>query len=119
VDWALVRARKGFYADLAPMPDMRALWAYIERYRPIVLTGVPSEVEEAPHNKRAWVRKHLGHHVEVLCCASREKCLHARPGDILIDDWEKYRHLWLAKGGVWVTHRDAESTIRELTVLGF
>jgi hypothetical protein len=29
-----------------------------------------------------------------------EKCLYAQRGDILIDDWEKYRHVWEASGGV-------------------
>lgn len=72
------------------MPDMAELWSYVEPYRPIVLTGVPSMVAEAPDNKRAWVGKHLGGDVEVRCCRSNEKCLHARPGDILIDDWNRY-----------------------------
>lgn len=118
VDWQKVRAFAGFYEGLPPMPDMHDLWAYIERHRPIVLTGVPSSVEEAPVNKRAWVRKHLGAHVEVRCCRSKDKSLHAAPGDILIDDWEKYRHLWVAKGGRWVTHRSAAESIRELRALG-
>jgi hypothetical protein len=54
----------------------------------IVLTGVPSSVPEAADNKRAWARKHLGEHVRVICCLAKEKCKHAKPGDILIDDWE-------------------------------
>jgi hypothetical protein len=119
VDWKAVRAVPGFYVNLPPMPDMHLLWAYIERHRPIVLTGVPHSVEEAPENKRAWVRKHLGSHVEVRCCQSSGKCEHAAPGDILIDDWEKYRHLWVAKGGLWITHTNAADTILQLEALGF
>jgi hypothetical protein len=84
-----------------------------------VLTGVPDSVEEAPENKRAWVRKHLCSSVEVRCCRSREKCLHAASGDILIDDWEKYRDLWLSKGGQWITHKSAAETIAALTAIGF
>jgi hypothetical protein len=118
VDWAAVRVVKDFYLDIPPMADMPALWARIARYRPIVLTGVPFSVEEAPDNKRAWVRRHLGAQVEVRCCRSREKCLHAAGGDVLIDDWEKYRHLWLAKGGVWITHRSAAETVAALDALG-
>jgi hypothetical protein len=83
-----------------------------------VLTGVPVSVAEAPEHKREWIRRHLGAHVEVRCCRSREKSLHAAPGDILIDDWEKYRHLWVAKGGVWITHRNAATTIAALQALG-
>ena len=109
---------KGFYFDIPPMADMEALWRRIERHRPIVLTGVPKEVAEAADNKRAWVARHLGDQVEVRCCRSREKCLHAAPGDVLIDDWEKYRHLWIEAGGIWITHRGATETSAELERVG-
>lgn len=118
VDWYAVRALDNFYLNLPPMPDMPDLWRHVEPYQPIVLTGVPGLVAEAPENKRAWVRRHLGDHVEVRCCRSADKSRHAVPGDILIDDWEKYRHLWLAKGGRWVTHRSAAATIQQLVALG-
>jgi len=114
VDWRAVRAVSGFYAEIQPMRDMRELWDFIAPYNPIVLTGVPSSVEEAPDNKRAWVRKHLGDHVEVRCCLSKEKCLHAQAGDILIDDWVKYRNLWVRAGGRWITHISAAITIETL-----
>lgn len=119
VDWKAVRAVPDFYLNLPPMADLDELWTHIERHNPIVLTGVPWSVKQAPENKRAWVRKHLGPHVEIRCCRSKEKCLHAAPGDILIDDWEKYRALWIEKGGRWITHRSASETIRELRALGF
>jgi hypothetical protein len=118
VDWERVCAVKDFYLGIPPMADMEQLWRRIERHRPIILTGVPRSVPEAPDNKIAWVARHLGGHVEVRCCKSREKCLHAAPGDVLIDDWEKYRHLWLEAGGVWITHRSAIETADELARLG-
>jgi hypothetical protein len=118
VDWKAVRAVPGFYRAIPPMADLALLWDAISHHNPIVLTGVPAAVKEAPDNKRAWVAEHLGAHVEVRWCRSREKSLHAAPGDVLIDDWEKYRDLWIAKGGRWVTHRSADATIRELRALG-
>ena len=93
------------------MPDLDALWARIERHKPIVLTGIPSSVAEAAENKR-------GDHVEVRCCLAREKSLHASPGDILIDDWDKHKKLWLKAGGIWITHTSAADTGRQLTELG-
>jgi len=66
---------------------------------------------------RAWVRRHLGDTVEVRCCLSKEKYKHCRPGDILIDDWEKYRALWVEAGGIWITHRSAEQTVEALQSL--
>jgi len=118
VDWALVRAVTDFYLHIPPMPDMQLLWDRIARHSPIVLTGVPEAVPEAADNKCAWVRRHIGDHVEVRCCRSKAKCLHASPGDILIDDWEKHRHLWIAAGGLWITHRSAAETSEALTQLG-
>jgi len=120
VDWQKVRAVKGFYADMPPMADMTTLWDFVSQLspKPIVLTGIPLSVEEAPDNKRGWVERHLGGSVEVRCCPSKDKSLHCRPADILIDDWDKYRHLWLAKGGRWITHTSAENSIKQLLELG-
>ena len=118
VDWKAVRGVKDFYLGMPPLQDMRQLWDYVSPLKPIILTGVPKLVQEAPGNKVAWVRKHLGPDVEVRCCLSKEKALHCKPGDILIDDWEKHKHLWLAAGGVWITHVSAEQTIDDLWKMG-
>lgn len=119
VDWKAVRAAKDFYLNIPPMADLEVLWKRIERYTPIVLTGVPYSVQEAPDNKKAWVAKNLGDHVEVICCKSAHKSHVTKPGDILIDDWEKYRHLWVARGGVWITHTSAVNTSLSLDAMGW
>ncbi len=116
IDWSVVGTVPDFYLNLPPMDDMHILWNFVCDMRPIILTGVPNEekVPEAADNKRQWVRTHIGSNVEVRCCRSSEKCLHAKPGDILIDDWEKYRSRWEKAGGIWITHTDALSTIEQL-----
>jgi hypothetical protein len=116
VDWELVRQRKHFYLNLPPMPDFQVLWSFIAPLKPIVLTGVPFSVLEAADNKRLWARRWLGD-TEVRACRSSEKCLHAKPGDILIDDWEKYRRKWEKAGGIWITHTSAANTIAQLSAL--
>ena len=118
VDWEAVRAIKGFNLHIPPMSDLAALWARIERHSPIVLTGTPSTVPEAADNKCAWARKHLGAHVAVICCPAREKYLHAGSGNVLIDDWDKYKDLWVAAGGRWVTHKSAADTARQVSEMG-
>lgn len=118
VDWDAVRSVPDFYLGIPPMADLGELWTRIARYNPIVLTGIPWSVAEAAENKRAWVKRNLGAHVEVRCCRSKEKCMHAQPGDILIDDWEKYRQLWLDAGGIWITHTSAADTDRALAGMG-
>jgi hypothetical protein len=119
VNWASIAGVPNFYANIPPMKDLPVLWRYIADFEPIVLTGVPYSVPEAPENKKSWVRKNLGPHVEVRCCPSKEKYKHATPGDLLIDDWEKYRNLWVQAGGVWITHTSAEETVGQLRRLGF
>lgn len=114
VNWKLVRAHEGFYADLPPMPDFEELWSELAGHDPILLTGVPDNVPEAMDNKRAWVDKHIGKHQRMIGCRSKHKCLHGKPGDILIDDWEKHKHHWLAMGGIWITHISATDTIHHL-----
>jgi hypothetical protein len=114
VDWSAVNAYPDFHFDIPPMADMLALWNFVLPFKPIILTGVPASISIAANNKVRWVRKHLGDNVEVRCCLSKEKWLHADPGDILIDDWEKYKHLWEGTGGVWITHKSAAETISQL-----
>lgn len=114
VRWEWVREREGFYVEIPPMADMEELWYAVEPFKPIVLTGVPSSVTEAYDNKKAWVVRHLGEHVPMIGCKSKEKCRYAKPGDVLIDDWEKYRHLWERAGGYWITHVSAASSVRAL-----
>jgi hypothetical protein len=120
VDWGKIKNYPNFYEGIPPMRDMRMLWSFLMRCvkNPIVLTGIPNpDIKEAPANKKAWVRKHLGAGVEVICTRSREKHKECKPGDILIDDWTKYRHLWEDAGGIWVTHTSAEDTVKQLTKL--
>jgi hypothetical protein len=118
IDWTAVREVKDFHLNIPPMADLQLLWTRIERYQPIVLTGVPKEIAEAPANKRAWVSKYLGPKVQVRCCEASEKWMHAQRGDILIDDSEEHRKSWVKAGGIWVTHRGAEGTIALLDIMG-
>ena len=78
-----------------------------------MLPGVPTSVPTAAADKRRWDRKWLGD-IEVRCVKSKDKALFCKPGDLLIDDWKKYRHLWLKAGGRWITHTSAAETIRQL-----
>ncbi len=121
VDWSLIQNTKNFFRDIPPMADMMDLWKYIEVYNPIILTGIPSStrVPEAAKNKRDWIHHHLGKDVQIITTQSSRKCEVCEPGDILIDDWEKYKHKWIAAEGIWITHTSAKNTIQELTKLGY
>lgn len=114
VDWNLVKRTPGFYQNLPPMQDFHIFWKYFSDLNPIILTGVPKSVEEAESNKRSWITKHIGISQPMIACRSSEKSLHIRnPGDTLIDDWEKFKHVWEKRGGRWITHISAINSIRE------
>jgi hypothetical protein len=49
---------------------------------------------------------------------AKEICRHAARGDVLIDDWEKFRQLWLEAGGHCTTHVSAAETDRALAKRG-
>lgn len=114
-DWKAVRAHEGFYTTIPPMPGLKALWDRLSPYNPIVLTGVPPQVEEAEANKRGWISRHLPLGTPVICCRARDKYQFCRPGDLLIDDYEKHRQHWLNAGGFWITHTSAAATLEQLT----
>lgn len=117
--WKAIEAHGSFYRDLEMMPDAYELLAYTRPWRPIVLTGMPDSVPDAMAQKMAWVREHIGDDVLVIGTKSRDKSLWARPGDVLVDDWEKYRDRWEQVGGVWITHRTAERSIEALQRAGW
>jgi hypothetical protein len=57
--------------------------------------------------------------VEVITTSAALKREHCHPGDALVDDRDKFRHLWEAEGGVFIHHKDARSSIAQLEGLGF
>lgn len=120
VEWARVHATPGFYRDMPLMKDAEELWSFVNGLtrKPIILTGVPKSVPAAADEKRAWVKQHLGPKVQVMTGPSRDKCHVCLPGDVLIDDWEKYREFWLRAGGRWITHTSADTSIEQLLELG-
>jgi len=115
LDWDRIREVQGFFLNIPPMKDMNVLWGFAEPRGPIVLTGIPGDsVPEAADNKRLWVAKHLGPSVPVICCKASEKYRHCLPGDVLVDDWDKYRERWRNAGGTFITHTSAVESVRQL-----
>jgi 5'(3')-deoxyribonucleotidase len=109
-----------FFERLKPMPDAFELisgvtdWCVENDYDPIILTGSPTEW--AYGQKFRWYREYFPN-LHVVICKSKEKHLFCLPGDILIDDRTKYKHLWLNAGGVFITHISAKQTLKELNNL--
>lgn len=116
--WDNIKSIGTFYLDLPPMKDCHELWrgAKLLHPKPVFITGVPYSVMDAEAHKREWLKRHIGEDAEIVCCRSRDKRLHGKPGDILIDDWFKYRHLWEEMGGVFILHSSAADSLTKAAV---
>lgn len=114
--WADLQSHEGFYEKLPLMPDARELFEAVEHLNPIILTGCP-QGEWAEPQKRAWGKKHFPH-TTMICCMSKDKRNHMLPGDVLVDDWPKYRELWEEAGGIFILHTSAKDSIAKLKELG-
>lgn len=113
-----VKYDRKFFEELEPMFDAFNLYNAVKHLNPVILTGVPSSFDSAPMQKVNWVMNHFGCEQRIITCKSREKKNYCKPGDIIIDDWPKHRHLWEEAGGIWIDHHGAEWSIKALKDLG-
>lgn len=110
--WKQLEERGDFYRNLPLMADARALFEGVAHLNPTILTGCPRG-DWAQQQKVEWAAEHFPG-VPIITCRSADKRDHAKPGDVLIDDWHQHRHRWIEMGGVWITHTCAESSLAAL-----
>lgn len=114
--WRRLRQHGAFFRILPLLSDAMDLYRAVAHLHPIILTGCPRGGWAEPQ-KLDWAQRHFPG-VRMVTCSSQEKRLHMNPGDILIDDLLKYRHLWEEAGGVFVHHRSARDSLDRLGALG-
>lgn len=115
-----------FWANLRWMKDGRALWDYIKRYDPTILSS-PSRSKHSINGKVKWIERNLGISQdkpttsakkwddESRIILSRNKYKFAKaPTDILIDDTKAKIDKWVEAGGTGVLHTGSTDTIRVL-----
>ena len=110
--WMRVARAKNFYATLPEMPDARLLFEAVEHLKPTILTGLPIGKWAAPQ-KIEWAAEHFPG-VPIITCMAADKHKHMHPGDVLVDDREKHRLAYEAAGVVFVHHRNAEDSLKQL-----
>ena len=64
-----------------------------------------------------WAAEHFPS-VQRIACASSDKRLHMKPGDVLVDDYLKYQHLWEEAGSIFIHHTSAKASIAKLIEIG-
>ena len=110
--WARLAKAKNFYGTLPEMPDARLLFDAVKHLKPTILTGLPVGKWAAPQ-KVKWAAEHFPG-VPIITCMARDKHKHMHPGDVLVDDREKHRAAYEDAGVVFVHHKNAEDSLRQL-----
>ena len=110
--WRQLEARGDFYRSMPLMSDARELYEGVRHLNPTILTGCPRG-NWAEAQKVAWAAEHFPG-VPIITCRSADKRAHAKPGDILIDDWPEHRHRWIEMGGHFIMHADAATSLAAL-----
>ena len=110
--WDILR-QASVFSNLPVLDDGRRLFNAVHHLHPIILTGCPPG-GWAERQKIDWAARHFPG-VPLIPCASKDKRLHMQhPGDILIDDYSKYRLLWEEVGGVFIQYRSFDQAISDL-----
>lgn len=115
--WRALSASPDFFGSLEPLPDAVELYDAVRHLNPVILTGLPRG-NWAEAQKRRWAARHFPG-VEVITTRAALKREHCNPGDALVDDRDKYRHLWESAGGIFIHHRSAADSIEQLRRCGF
>ena len=110
--WKRLAKAKNFYGTLRQMPDAQLLFDAVKHLKPTILTGLPLGSWAAPQ-KVEWAAQHFPG-VPIITCMARDKHKHMHPGDALVDDREKHRAAYEEAGVVFVHHKNAEDSLKQL-----
>ena len=110
--WKKLAKASNFFGTLPEMPDARILFDAVKHLKPTILTGLPEGSWSAPQ-KIEWAAEHFPV-VPIVTCLARDKHKHMHPGDVLVDDREKHRAAYEDAGVVFIHHKNAEDSLRQL-----
>lgn len=117
--WANLKTRPTWFEDLPVLPGALDFFRALAPYRPTLLSGLSRSLPDAHAQKRRWADKYLGPDVPLITCPAHRKRDHGRPGDILVDDWSRYRDKWEKMGGTFVLHdaKNPAASVAAVTAL--
>jgi hypothetical protein len=107
--WQKLATAPDFYFSLPLMDDAMELFEAVRHTNPVILTGLPHG-NWAAGQKVRWAAKHFPG-TRIITTMARDKRDHAREGDVLVDDQDKHRDPWTAKGGIFIHHTSAADSI--------
>ena len=110
--WKRLARAGNFYGELPKLADADLLFEAVKHLKPTILTGLPLGKWAAPQKER-WAAEHFPG-VPIITTMAREKHRHMDPGDVLVDDRENHRKLWEDAGGIFIHHKNAADSVRQL-----
>jgi hypothetical protein len=110
--WKRLAQAENFYGSLPEMPDAGRLFDGVKHLEPTILTGLPLGRWAAPQ-KIEWAAQHYPG-VPIITCMARDKHKHMHAGDVLVDDRENHRKTYEDAGVIFVHHKNAEDSLRQL-----
>lgn len=116
VFWKTLAKTPNFFANLDKMPDADELVfgsISLSPKIPIILTACPWGDWAAPQ-KLEWGAKYYPYLQVITTDGGENKYRYCNPGDILIDDYLKYKELWEEAGGIFIYHTSAKSSLQQL-----
>lgn len=96
--------RSLMWSQIPWMPKGRELWSHIEKYNPVILTGVPRGNKSVAEEKIRWCQRELGPNIKVITCATKDKPMYSTFNSILIDDRTDNLNAWNNKGGEFLLY---------------
>jgi hypothetical protein len=112
----ITKAGEKYWSELEWTADGKALWKYISKYNPEILSA-PSKDISSKTGKHIWVDRELGN-VNLILKSAYQKQQYAKENSILIDDRADNIQRWKDAGGIGIHHTSTENTIKELKKLG-
>lgn len=113
--WKVVMSDPQFFTNLPLMPGAIDLVEAVRHLKPIILTGCPQGSWALPQ-KQYWRYKHFPD-LPMITCASKDKYMFMIPNkhNIIIDDWNKYQHIWEENGGTFILHTSTPESLKQLS----
>ncbi len=121
-EWVKLRQNPHLYRDLEKTPYADLLVNTCQQicrekgWQLLFLTAVPNknDMHWAFYDKVLWAQKYFPDVPVHFGPFSKDKHVHAQPGDILIDDRPSNIREWSVAGGIGIYHTDIENTLEEL-----
>lgn len=102
--WMDLEQSKDFFFNLEPMFRAYDLYYKFKLKKPIILTGTPRG-NWAQNQKLRWRDKFFPY-VPMVVCNAADKYKWCKPGDVLVDDRDKYKLNWECAGGFFVHYSE-------------